>query len=57
MRKQLQKHKSSLYAGAFLAMTAAPIGLYFAAQAGSSIWVWVLLALVIGANLLVLWIP
>lgn len=56
MRKHLQKHKSSIYAGTFALMTLVPIGLYYAAQLEASSVVWTLLGLVISANLLVLWV-
>jgi hypothetical protein len=50
----LREHSLRGYTIALLVMALAPIGLFFAAQAGATGWIWVLLGLVVLGNLLVL---
>jgi hypothetical protein len=50
----LRDHTLRSYAIALLMMALAPVGLFFAAQAGASGWILFLLGLVVLGNLLVL---
>ncbi len=52
--KQLSQHKFEVHLIAFTLMTLAPIGLYFAAQNSAPVWIAILLALVVLANILAL---
>jgi len=50
----LNNHKFAVYASAFFLIILPPIPLYFAAQQGAIVWIWVLMAVVVLGNLLVL---
>ncbi len=54
MKNWLQKHAFAVNLLAFLLMILPPLPMYFALQAGNVPWVYVLLALVILGNLLIL---
>jgi hypothetical protein len=50
----LHKHNFWAYLLAFLLMILPPVGLYVAAQAGATGWIWALLAMIVLGNALVL---
>lgn len=50
--KWLNAHKFEARLASFLLMAVCPIGLYWAAQAGADGWVYGLLALIVGGNVL-----
>jgi len=52
--KPLLKHTYAIHSLAFVLMVLASIGLYFAAGAGSMLWIWTLLVIFSLANILVL---
>ncbi len=54
LRRWLGEHSFGAYLTAFLLMSVPPLPLYFAARAGASEWIWLLLGLVILGNGLVL---
>jgi len=56
-RRGLTKHKFQLYLIAFLMIVIPPVPMYFAIMNGSSPLVWVLLPVIVLANILVLIIP
>ena len=53
----LSQIKFELHLIAFILMVLSPIGMYFAAQGNASGWTWVMLWVVIVANLLVVIVP
>lgn len=53
----LSQKKFELHLIAFVLMMMSPIGMYLAAQGNASGWTWVLLWVVIVANLLVVIVP
>jgi hypothetical protein len=50
----LREHTFITYMIALLLMVLAPVGLFFSAQAGATVWIWALLGMVVLGNLLVL---
>ncbi len=52
----LHKNAYTIHTLAFVLMLLASLGLYFAAQAGSQTWIWILLAVFSLANILVLFV-
>jgi hypothetical protein len=54
MLRWLQKHNNTLYLVSFLLMVISPIPMYFAMRAGQSIWGFILLAVFILGNILLL---
>jgi hypothetical protein len=56
-KSNLKEFKFQLHLGALLLMLIPPIPMYFAAQAGASGLVWLLVAIVVLGNLLVIIVP
>jgi hypothetical protein len=52
----LREHKFEAHLIAFLLMVLPPIPMYFAAQGGAEVWVYILITPVIMGNLLELWL-
>lgn len=52
----LREHKFEAHLIAFLLMILPPIPMYFAAQTGAEVWIYILITPVILGNLLELWL-
>ncbi|HZD57554.1 MAG TPA: hypothetical protein VE136_12555 [Anaerolineales bacterium] len=52
----LSRHKFEAHLSAFILMTLTPVALYFAAQSDALGWIWGLLAVVILANIWVIFV-
>lgn len=57
IKQNLKEHKFRLHLTALLLMLIPPIPMYFAAHAGASGLVWVLVAIIVLGNLLVIIVP
>jgi len=56
-KENLREHKFKLHLTALLLMLIPPIPMYFAAQNGATVLIWLLIGVVILGNLLVILVP
>jgi hypothetical protein len=56
-KNDLKEHKFQLHLAALLLMLIPPIPMYFAAQSGAAGLIWLLVAIVVLGNLLVIIVP
>lgn len=56
-KENLHEHKFKLHLTALLLMLIPPIPMYFAAQNGATVLIWLLIGVVILGNLLVILVP